>query len=278
MKLRNYAYTGLLLIMALLLASCSQLGLNFLAKRPGIDEPIEVDGYQLQATTLTFKEEYGTGSQTYKPRFPSETFLIVSAETNATSDELDTTQWEVELEDNLGYYHSPSITSMSSITGEEKTTISWIFVVLEFATEFTLHIDDQEIVLDDLVPEKEEAETEQSTSEQRDDSVISIGLDFCDADTVISADKEIRIYYLDPVDSNEYGEQYLANAQFEVSLDGGSVAAIQGEIVEFGDQLLVNFSNNLGILEAGRHTVEATLSFKDNFQRDENFSCVIITK
>ncbi len=278
MKPRNFLYTGLLLIMTILLASCSQLGLNQLGTLKGIDEPIALDGYQVQVISLEFMENIGMGSQSYSPRLPWETFLRVNFETDASSDELENQQWNIELEDNTGYYHSPSIRGIVSFEAEEKNTGDWVFAVNRDAEAFTLHINDQEIVLDSLVPEREEAETEQSISEQQDDSIISIGLDFCDADFTISAEKEVRIYFLNRVDSREQGEEYIAKAQFEVSLDGVKIAPLQGELVEHNNQVLVKFDNNLGLLEPGRHTVEASLSFTDKYQRDETFSCVIITK
>jgi len=128
------------------------LGLFGCSSTPGIDNPITIDGNELQVVSASLHNTYMIGSQEYSPKSTGDLLLLVRASVSG-SDDVDLGDWKAQVQDATGRLSTSDIQSKitGTVEGQEGTFLEWFFVVDRFAQELTLHLRDYEIDLSSLL-------------------------------------------------------------------------------------------------------------------------------
>lgn len=264
MKNQHIAISFLIIIISFMLTACG---------KSGVERPIKIDGLNFQITNVEIKDEYqmGLGSgQTLRPQSNFDQLLIVTAEMEATYDDVVFDDWDVEVEGGKGFFYTSSVQSKNSTETQELTSLKWIFAVHSFEDSFIFHINDAEIALDSFLPEISDLNQEKNAGEIGNDNVISISVEMCDQDIALSSEKEIEIYYLEKVGDEELAKQYVNDARLEVTLDGETINMDPGEVLQDDDYgTYVRFRINIGKLNPGEHVIDAKLIFRIDIQVEE---------
>ena len=137
-KTSSHQMLGLILIV-LMQVGCGGILPGLTAHVPGIDEPVTVEGVEVQLSSATKQDSYEIGTQQFSTDSSETTILVIEAAVKAKEADVPT-EWNVSIVDNnSGEVSRPQVTSWETIR-DGPTEVIWIFVVQQTANSLTLQL------------------------------------------------------------------------------------------------------------------------------------------
>lgn len=106
--------------------------------QPGIDEPVIVEGLELQIASADLADSYTSefSQEVFRPTSPQDTLLVVAGTVDGTVE--DVHDWKVRVTEDQGERIKPGLTSTT--TEGSSAEVEWVFVVSKSAGSFVLNL------------------------------------------------------------------------------------------------------------------------------------------